>query len=426
MTSLATLRQQLAAVIAPPPRPGSGIPTGMPTGIAALDAVLSDGGLPLGRLTEIVGRRGSGKTTLVREIVAQALEDKRWVAYIDTARTLAPADWATLATTERLWIVRPPPASRATPPPEVAHGPWCADVLLRSGAFGLVILDGSGALPHGVAVRLTRLARESNAAFVMLRDEETPEGQRAAVGGAVRLRVRAHRIRDGSPNPPGRQSWREPTGAPARNPSREPSRERTGRVAGQTSGQTSGRTTPPARPVLDDHGAHHVPGESAALRTPLVLQVTVEKGGTHHLVEVGCAIEVARRMCAHPQVPDRRGVAARNRRGERAAPDAPGVRRTTPPPHGAGGRGGPATPGGTTTISAAPGNTRTAGVAGATLAHKRRCAEPAIARDEFLFAPRHGAGGWGHGTSRPQRPLPNAPPDARRKPHRPDTGNARA
>ena len=124
---------------------------------------------------------------LVREIVARALDDKRWVAYIDTARTLAPADWASLATTERLWIVRPPTdgtaappvptastASRTAPSESGAHGPWCADVLLRSGAFGLVVLDGSGPLTHSIAVRLTRLARESNAAMSMKEDFVAP------------------------------------------------------------------------------------------------------------------------------------------------------------------------------------------------------------------------------------------------------------
>jgi ABC-type Mn2+/Zn2+ transport system ATPase subunit len=34
--------------------------------VAALDAVLQGGGLPRGRLTEIVGGTGSGKTTLAR------------------------------------------------------------------------------------------------------------------------------------------------------------------------------------------------------------------------------------------------------------------------------------------------------------------------------------------------------------------------
>ncbi len=407
--SLTALREQLAAVIAPPPLPGGGIPTG----IAALDAVLSDGGLPLGRLTEIVGGRGSGKTTLVREVVAQALADKRWVAYIDAGRTLAPADWAALATTERLWIVRPPPG---------AHGPWCADVLLRSGAFGLVVLDGGSGLPRGVAVRLTRLARESNAAFVVLRDEGDDDGQGerpprdgrrrspdagvmggvvgGVVGGAVRLRVR-RREGEARPTPPGHEERsRERTDPP------RPSNGR-GEDARETDAQrweSLGRRLAGARE--DETPAKR----RGSLRTPLVLQVTVEKGGTHHMVEVGCAIEVARRMCAHSQVPDRRGVATRNRRGERAAPDAPGVRRTAPPPDGGGGCGDAPTHSANVA----------SGASGATLAHKRRCAEPAIARDEFLLGPRYGVGSGKRDTPIPPRPLPAPPPDARRKPQRPE------
>lgn len=376
--SLTALRAQLAAVLAPPPLPGGGIRTG----IAALDAVLSDGGLPLGRLTEIVGGRGSGKTTLVREVVAQALADKRWVAYIDAGRTLAPADWAALATTERLWIVRPPPG---------AHGPWCADVLLRSGAFGLVVLDGGGGLSRGVAVRLTRLARESNAAFVVLRDEGDDEGHgdgrrrlpdAGGVGGAVRLRVR-RRAREGRPAPPGEGGRSRETAGPPRHPGAQEWESFGRRLAGTREDETPER-------------------RRGSPRTPVVLQVTVEKGGTHHVVEVGCAIEVARRLCAHSQVPDRRGVATRNRRGERATPDAPGTRRTAPPPDGTGERGGATTP----------------PASGATLAHKRRCAEPAIARDEFLLGPRYGVGNGGRDTPVPDRPLTPSPPDARRKPQR--------
>nr|MCU0659788.1 DNA recombination/repair protein RecA [Polyangiaceae bacterium] len=231
--SLASLRQQLATIVAPelPAVPGSGLPTG----IAALDAVLSGGGLPRGRLTEIVGGRGSGKTTLVREIVAQALADKRWVAYVDAGRTLAPADWAALAASGRLWIVRPPPAT-ATPtggrqpgaPGDAGTwcpGAWCADVLLRSGAFGLVVLDGAGALAPGVAIRLTRLARESQAAFVVLREEEDEGDPHArdmrgrpgrtrmhgVVGGAVRLRVRRQGTAGtGGAPPEGRPAHRPP------------------------------------------------------------------------------------------------------------------------------------------------------------------------------------------------------------------------
>ncbi len=90
--SLAALRQQLAVFLAPPRAGGAAIPTG----IAALDRALSDGGVPYGRLTEIIGARGSGKTTLVRQIVAGAIAARRWVAYVDATRTLAPRDWTAL------------------------------------------------------------------------------------------------------------------------------------------------------------------------------------------------------------------------------------------------------------------------------------------------------------------------------------------
>ena len=125
--SLAALRQQLADIVegTRPTMPG------LATGVAALDAALPGGGLPRGRLTEIAGAPGSGVTTFARHLVATALTAGWWVAYVDAARTLAPRDWAALGAHEGLWVVRPPDATR---------GAWCADVLLRSGAFGLVVL----------------------------------------------------------------------------------------------------------------------------------------------------------------------------------------------------------------------------------------------------------------------------------------------
>src|SRR5690348_6385750 len=138
-----------------PPEAGA---LALPTGVAELDVGLAGGGLPRGRLTEIVGARGSGKATLLRRIVAEALDRSGWVAYIDAARTLAPRDWAPLGENEGLWMIRPRDPARAA---------WCADVLLRCGAFALVVIDSAPALPRGVAVRLTRLARESGAALVV-------------------------------------------------------------------------------------------------------------------------------------------------------------------------------------------------------------------------------------------------------------------
>jgi len=238
--TLTALREQLAAVLAPV-RPAS---DGLSTGVAELDAVLVGGGLPRGRLTEVVGARGSGKTTLLRRAVTAAAQRGVWVAYVDASRTLWARDWARVADAARaadgrLCVVRPMSAAR---------GAWCADVLLRSGAFGLVVLDGAPPLTRASAVRLTRLARDADAALVVLGEDERSG---SALGGALRLRLE--------------------------------------RRAGQRGGGG-----------WDEWGARRV-------------AVRVEKGGNHQTVEVGCAIGVARRLCTHPEVPDRRGVAGRAR-----------------------------------------------------------------------------------------------------------------
>ena len=164
---------ELVKLLPPPPPPTPALPTG----VAALDAVLVGGGLPRGRLTEIVGPTGSGKTTLTRAVVESTVAAHGWVAYVDAQRTLDARDWVHLGDAEGVWIIRPRDAGRAA---------WCADVLLRSGAFALVVLDGAPALTKSAAVRLTRLARESNAAFVVLGERA---GGASQLGGAVRLLV---------------------------------------------------------------------------------------------------------------------------------------------------------------------------------------------------------------------------------------------
>lgn len=166
---------EVLRALLPAPQP---VAPGMPTGLAVLDAALASDGLPRGRLTEIVG--ASGKLTLVREVVRAAVARGEWVAYIDATRTLAPRDWADLGD-HGLCIIRPPDASRAA---------WCADVLLRSAAFALVVLDSAPPISRAVAVRLTGLARESNAAFVTVGSAHPTK-----LGGAVRLRVSRRRQR---------------------------------------------------------------------------------------------------------------------------------------------------------------------------------------------------------------------------------------
>jgi hypothetical protein len=186
-TALSLLRARLDA-IAPAGRPAG---PAWSTGLPELDAALG-GGVSRAGITELVGVRGAGRTTLARRIAAQVLAADRWVAVVDATRTLAPQDWAGLGA--RLVVIRPHDVERA---------PWCADRLLRSGVFALVVLDGVGALPRASSVRLAQLARERETALLVL-------GAAPAVapvvsgGGAVRLTVQARpapevRIEKGAP-----------------------------------------------------------------------------------------------------------------------------------------------------------------------------------------------------------------------------------
>ena len=95
----------------------------LPTGIAELDVLLVGRGIPRGRLTEITGASGSGRTSMLRTLVTAAASGGRWVAYIDATRTLAPRDWAHVGSERApLWIIRPANAGsrtmvRRSPPP---------------------------------------------------------------------------------------------------------------------------------------------------------------------------------------------------------------------------------------------------------------------------------------------------------------------
>lgn len=145
-------------------RPGSIVPTG----IVTLDTLLPGGGLPRGQVVEWVGSRSSGKTTLLRATLAGLRGTGESIALIDPARSLYAPDWAELVTGEgRFWVIRPPDSAEAA---------WCADLILRSGAFGAVALlasthavtagEGSPLLRRAVTVRLQRLAEEANAVFL--------------------------------------------------------------------------------------------------------------------------------------------------------------------------------------------------------------------------------------------------------------------
>ena len=62
----------------------------VPTGALALDLALGIGGMPRGRIAEIFGPEGSGKTTLATHVVAEAQRNGGICAYIDAEHAMDP------------------------------------------------------------------------------------------------------------------------------------------------------------------------------------------------------------------------------------------------------------------------------------------------------------------------------------------------
>ena len=110
----------------------------IPTGSLALDIALGVGGIPRGRVTEIYGPDGAGKTTLAQHIVAEAQRRGGIAAYIDMEHALDPAYAAACGVdVENLYIAQPDTGEQAL---EIA------EALVRSGAVDVVVVDSVAAL----------------------------------------------------------------------------------------------------------------------------------------------------------------------------------------------------------------------------------------------------------------------------------------
>lgn len=110
----------------------------IPTGSLAMDIALGVGGLPRGRITEIYGPEGSGKTTLCQHLVAECQRRGGIAAFIDMEHALDPTYAAHCGVdVDNLYISQPDTGEQAL---EIA------EALVRSGAVDVVIIDSVAAL----------------------------------------------------------------------------------------------------------------------------------------------------------------------------------------------------------------------------------------------------------------------------------------
>lgn len=146
----------------------------LPCNLIPADAI-TGGGIVRGRISEIVGRAGSGKTSLAAAFMASATRWGEVVAWVDSG-AFDPESMAQAGVdlSRVLWIG--------------AGGTWAADswkrrgerlkwvlraaeMVLEAGGFGLVVIDLEGherQLAPSVALRIARLAERSGAGVLVL------------------------------------------------------------------------------------------------------------------------------------------------------------------------------------------------------------------------------------------------------------------
>jgi recombination protein RecA len=110
----------------------------IPTGSLALDLALGIGGIPRGRVMEVFGPEGSGKTTVCLHIIAEAQANGGIAAFIDAEHALDPTYARELGVNiDELLVSQPDSGEQAL---EIA------DMLVRSAALDLVVIDSVAAL----------------------------------------------------------------------------------------------------------------------------------------------------------------------------------------------------------------------------------------------------------------------------------------
>ena len=133
------------------------------TGVSAIDALL-DGGLPRGHVSEIVGPRWTGRTTLLGHVLAAGVERGEAVAMVDPCDRFDPLSASGLGLDLRrlLWVRGTGDASCGLTALKAMN------LVLQAGNFGVVALDlsdvpatGLRAFPFTTWLRMARVIEGS-------------------------------------------------------------------------------------------------------------------------------------------------------------------------------------------------------------------------------------------------------------------------
>ncbi len=111
---------------------------GISTGALSLDLALGGKGIPRGRIIELFGPEGSGKTTLALNVIAEAQKSGGVAAMIDAEHALDPT-WASRigVNLEQLLVSQPDTGEQAL---EIC------EMLVRSNAVDVIVVDSVAAL----------------------------------------------------------------------------------------------------------------------------------------------------------------------------------------------------------------------------------------------------------------------------------------
>ena len=148
------------------------------SGLAPLDALI-DGGIPRGRISEITGRAGSGKTSIAASFASFATRRGEVAAWLDASGSFDPESMAAAGVDLRrmLWASMKRGSKDLRSPLQKGEGLGvrsivkAAELVLEAGGFGLVVVDFGEAvrsLTYASSLRIARAAERSGAAVIAI------------------------------------------------------------------------------------------------------------------------------------------------------------------------------------------------------------------------------------------------------------------